>query len=356
MSIGLRIWQARRRRGLSLRELAERIGTVSHTTLSKYERGESTPDSATLIAIAQALQFDLSYFLRPTVVGDIEPAYRRKSRLSKKEEKRIIEDIRDWLERYLETEKIWGEDSGFKYPRSFPREVRSFDEVEEAAEALRKAWEIGMDPIDDLTGHLEDKGIRVGVLSSDEAFDACTFQADVDGGVPVIVTNESTPGDRQRFNLSHELGHIMLDIVEDQAEGFTAERACHRFAGAFLAPRLTLIADLGESRSRLSPHELYVLKQRYGLSMAALVYRAKDLGIISKGEAERLYRYFSLAGWRQREPGEAVPNEKPTRFRLLVLQAIAEDLIGPRRASELYKEGPLVTDEEKEALGELTTQ
>src|SRR5690606_2151278 len=102
----------------------------------------------------------------------------------------------------------------------------------------------------------EDKGIRVGVLSSDEAFDACTFQADVDGGVPVIVTNESTPGDRQRFNLSHELGHIMLDLVEDQAEGFTAARACHRVEGALRATRLSRIAALGAPRRRLRPHEL----------------------------------------------------------------------------------------------------
>src|SRR5690606_33974806 len=244
----------------------------SHTTLSKYERGDSNPDSGTLIRIAQALDFDLSFFLRPTLVGDIQPAYRKKDGLKKKEEQRIIEDIRDWLERYLETEKIWGEEPHFSNPKGFPRKVRSFDEVEEAAVALRKAWEIGLDPVDDLTGHLEDKGIRVGVLPADDAFDACAFKAEVDGGVPVIVTNQTGPGDRQRFNLAHELGHLMLDVVEDKAERFTEERACHRFAGAFLAPRPTITDDLGEHRKHLSPVELFVLKRRYGLSMSALIH------------------------------------------------------------------------------------
>lgn len=353
MSIGLRIKQARRRRGLALRALAERVGTVSHTTLSKYERGDSTPDSGTLIRIAQALDFDLAFFLRPTLVGDIRPVYRKKDGLKKKEEQQIIEDIRDWLERYLETEKIWGEEPHFSYPKGFPKKVRSFGDVEEAAVALRKAWEIGLDPLEDITGHLEDKGIRVGFLPADDDFDACAFEAEVDGGIPVIVTNRTGPGDRQRFNLAHELGHLMLDVVEDKAERFTEERACHRFAGAFLAPRPTITDDLGEHRKHLSPVELFVLKRRYGLSMSALIHRAYDLGIIPEAEMQKLYDSFKDLGWNRVEPGEEIPVEVPTRFRLLVLQALAEDLIGRRRATELYKEGPLTTPKEQEALGEL---
>lgn len=352
MSIGLRIKQARHRRGLALRALAGAVG-VSHTTLSKYERGESTPDSATLIRLARALDYGLDFFLRPNLVGEIRPAYRKKDGLSRKEAGRIIEEIRDWLERYLEAEKIRGEDPHFAFPEGFPRRVRSFEDVEQAALDLRAAWEIGLDPLDDLTGHLEDRGVRVGLIRATDDFTACAFEADVNGGLPVVVTNERGPGDRQRFSLAHELGHLMLDVAESKAERFTAERACHRFAGAFLAPRPALLEDVGEHRKHLSPVELFLLKQKYGMSMGALVHRAHALGIIPDAEKKRLYDDLDSLGWKAEEPDHPVPVEVPTRFRLLVLQALAEDLIGRRRAEELYKEGPLTTEEERRVLGPL---
>lgn len=351
MSIGLRIKQARLRRGLALRALAEQLGTVSHTTLAKYERGASTPDSGTLIRIAKALGFGLDFFLRPTVVGEIEPAYRKKEGLSRREERRIVEVIRDWLERYLEAEKIRGEEPHFSFPEGFPRSVCSFGDVEKAAIDLRKAWEIGLDPLDDLTGHLEDKGIRIGVIAADDAFDACAFRAEVNGGIPVIVTNEGGPGDRQRFNLAHELGHLMLRVEAGSEEKFDEERACHRFAGAFIAPLPLVVEDLGEHRKRLDLVELLMLKRRYGLSMSALIHRAHDLDIISLAEKTRLYEEMEQRGWKTREPDHPVATEVPTRFRLLVRQALGENLIGERRARELYKEGPLATEEERRALG-----
>ena len=352
-TIGLRIQQARRRRGLSLRDLAGAGAGVSATTLSKYERGESAPDSAALLRISKALGYGLDFFLRPVRVGEIQPAYRKGDGLSKKGERQVVEEVRDWLERYLEAERVWGGAHPFRRTEGCPYPVRSFDDVEDAAVRLRQSWEIGLDPVEDLTGHLEDNGVRVGRVAAPADFDACAFWADADGAVPVVATNRDRPGDRQRYNLAHELGHLVLAVEGDRAAGFTEEKACHRFAGAFLAPRPTLVADLGEHRKRLSPNELLILKQKYGLSMNALVYRARDLGVISEAEKGRLFDAFEAAGWRTEEPGEPVEAEEPTRLRLLVLQALAEGLIGRRRAEELYKGGPLTTSRERAALGAL---
>lgn len=352
-TIGLRIQQARRRRGLSLRDLAESGVNVSATTLSKYERGQSAPDSTTLIRISKSLGYGIDFFLRPIRVGEIQPAYRKGDKLSKKQEKQVIEEVRDWLERYLEAERVRGEAYPFERPTGSPYPVHSVDDVEEAALRLRASWQIGLDPIEDLTGHLEDNGVRVGRVATPNDFNACAFWADADGTIPVIATNRDRPGDRQRYNLAHELGHLVLDVKEDAAAGFDEEKACHRFAGAFLAPRPTLVADLGEHRKRLSPSELYILKQKYGVSMNALLYRAHDLGVIPESEKKRLFDEFAAAGWRTEEPGEAIEVEEPTRFRLLVLQALSERLIGRRRAEELYKEGPLTTPKEEEVLGSL---
>ncbi|MEL7170962.1 MAG: hypothetical protein AAGN64_16575 [Bacteroidota bacterium] len=83
--------------------------------------------------------------------------------------------------------------------------------------------------------------------------------------------------------------------------------------------------------------ELHDLKQKYGLSMQALAYRAKDLGIFSATLVDKIWKEFGQRGWRKDEPGERVPAERPARFRRLVQQALAEGIISERRAGQLYK-------------------
>ena len=333
MAIGAKIKQARKLRGLSQRDLAKRL-PVSDQTVSKYEREESLPDSTRLMEIADALDIDLSYFLRAPRVGSIEPAYRteRSSSMKVKEKDALIERIRDWLERYLEVESILHvDDLSFEWPEDVPYRVTSMNDVEEAALALRDAWNIGRDPIENLTERLEDKALRVGCLEAPDAFDACAFEAAVNGGIPVIVFNKDRPGDRQRFNIAHELGHLVLDVRED----LNVEKACHRFAGAFLVARDIFIQDVGEQRKRVSLRELELLKQKYGVSIQALVCRMKDLGIVSEYQAGKLFDWFEDSGHKKEEPVDPVPREHSQRFERMVEHALAEELISMRRAAEL---------------------
>jgi len=333
MAIGAKIKQARKLRGLSQRDLAERL-PVSDQTVSKYEREESLPDSARLMEIADALDIDLSYFLRAPRVGAIEPAHRaeRVSSMKVKETDALIERIRDWLERYLEVEAILSiDDLSFTWPSGVPYDVASMDDVEAAALALRDAWNIGRDPIENLTERLEEKSLRVGCLEAPEAFDAGAFEAAVNEGVPVIVFNKDRPEDRQRFNIARELGHLVLDIRGGLDEG----TACHRFAGAFIAPQTIFFQDVGEHRKRISLRELELLKEKYGMSMQALVYRMRDLGILNKHYAGRLLDRFEDSEHKREESGEPVPRERPQRFERMVEHALAEELISKRRAAEL---------------------
>ncbi len=331
MALGTRIEQARRLRGLGQRELADRIDR-SKTTVSKYEREITLPDSAKLMDIAEALDIDLSYFLRNPRVGDIEPAYRTFSSMLVKEENAIVERIRDWLERYLEVESILNVDAlDFEWPDGVPYDVETMEDVEQAALRLRDAWEIGRDPIENLTERLEDKALRVGSIEAPEDFDACAFEAQVNGGIPVIVYNEKYPGDRQRFSIAHELGHLVLEVGGELKE----EKACDRFSGAFLVPRDVFLNDVGEERRRISQRELELLKQKYGVSMQALVYRMKDLSILSDHHAGQIFRWFRKTGNHTEEPGDPVPRERPRRFERMVQHALAEELITDRRAAEL---------------------
>jgi len=178
---------------------------------------------------------------------------------------------------------------------------------------------------------LEDKGIKVGFVEADNDFDACTFNAENDGKIVVIITGYNMPGDRQRFSLARELGHLMLEPSGD----LDPEKAAYRFAGAFLVPEAIAQFELRDKRQTLGDYELHMLKDKYGLSMQAWICRAKDLGILPEERATAIFRKFKSMGWHLNEPGESLPSERPMRFDRLVMGALAEGIISEKRATEL---------------------
>lgn len=326
--IGERIRWARVGARMSLRELAQRVG-VSYEAIRKYEQGRLTPNSEMLLKLAYALGKPVDYF-RPSAIqiGSIQPVFRGHARRAKREEKAIEAYIRDWLERYLTVEQILGKVAQFEYPEGFPRAVRSFEDVEQAAIDLRHAWELGLDPIANLTETLEEHGIRVGEVQGCNGFDACAFFVQNNKALPVIIVTKDAPGDRQRFSLAHELGHLML-----HPEGtLDAESVANRFAGAFLAPQPIAKREL-EGGICLSL--LYALKHRYGMSMQAWIRRASDLCLLSMEEYAVWNRKVRKNGWHKSELGEQIPRERPSRFRRLVFEAYERELITASRASQL---------------------
>ena len=332
MSIAERIHQARGLRGLSLRALAEKV-SVSHAAIAKYESGEDTPSSGALLRLATALEVPLDFFFRASTVGEIQPAFRKRKALEGARLHHVEAEIRDSVERYLELEAIRRPQMspGFMPPQGFPRAVRDMEEVERAADDLRDAWQLGRDPIQDLTEVLEERGIKVVEVAGEDKFDACTFEIAVDGARGrVVALRSAMPADRHRFTLAHELGHLLLEAPE-----LDEERVANRFAGALLAPRERVIEELGTKRSRISPFELHALKHKYGLSMQAWVYRAHDLGVINDSTNRALHAWFRKNHVHRAEPGEELPRERPSRFFRLVLQALEEGQIGRQRASEL---------------------
>jgi len=322
-----------------LRKLADEIG-VSAMAISKYERDQDVPSSGVMLRLAQALKVKVEFFFRPSTVSVQLQAYRKHAVLGVKEQEAIQMRIQDWVERYLEVESLFPEE---QHAANLPlRKVTSLDEIETAALELRDHWSLGYDAIENLVQLLEDRGTKVGIISGLDHFDACTFKAD---GDPVIVTKDELSGDRQRFNLAHELGHLILDVQGD----LKPEQAANRFVGAFLVPAETARFELGANRTDLNINELHMLKHKYGLSMQAWIYRAKDLSIISENTATRLFQQFRANDWHRQEPGKPYPSETPMRMKRLIYRALAEDLISRSRAQELLGE-PLQLGWEVEAL------
>ncbi len=329
MSIGERIKSARIGAGLSQRALADRMG-MSAMAIAKYEKGTVVPKSGVLIRLAEALGVQVDFFFRSTSVALSLPQYRCRKELKKKEESRIHRQVRDWLERYLEIELIVGEEKPLDLLPPERCRVASLDDIETVAQTVREEWDLGLDPIENVMDVLEQHGVKVGVIEATDALDALTLY--YNDTTPVIAVNNDMPGDRQRFNLAHELGHLLLRIEGDIDE----EKAANRFAGAFLVPKEMAVRELGEKRRTITPQEFYLLKHKYGMSMSAWLHRAAELGIVTKPTADRLWRYFNARGWRREEPFDQVQPERPTHMEMLILRALGEEAIDEARARELF--------------------
>lgn len=328
MDIGPRIKLARAKAQMSLRELAEKVG-VTPMAISKFERGEVSPRQSTLIRLAQALSVNPEYFFREVTVETLAPAYRKQSKLNQKAQDAVEATIIETMERYLAVEEVLPDEG--PSPGDLPHyRVDSADGAEAVAEKVRKAWDLGFDPIEGLSARLEEHGVRVISVEGPDGFDG--YSCFANGELPVIAFNKQVPADRQRFSLAHELGHLVMETSSEVDE----ELAAHRFAAAFLVPAKTAYSALGRRRSNLSFDELIFLKEQYGMSLQAWIRRAADLSIIDQHTYGMLYRRLSTRGWRVTEPGK-VHEEEPTRLQMLVYRALAENLISPAYAATLLR-------------------
>lgn len=329
----IRLHRARKAAGLSLRGLGERVG-VSHAAIKKYEDGIAMPSSDILIGLSRTLNVRTEYFFRPERVALEGIEYRKRSSLPKKRLDAITHEVMDQIERRIELENLFPQSpvKAFATVEGLATSIIAMDQIEEIAEHVREAWDLGFDPIPDLIDVLETNGIRVFMIEADaeNKFDGLAARV---GGMPIIVVGRHWPGDRQRFTLAHELGHLMLEgrLLEDLNE----EMACNRFAGAFLFPRASVLQELGEHRNAIELKELGLLKEEFGLSMAGILYRARDLGIISPAYREEQAKLFRFKGWYRKEPGCDYPTEKAHIFEQLVFHALAEEYIGESKAAEL---------------------
>lgn len=330
---GERLEQARRLSGMSQQKLADLLG-VNKMTISKYENGVLNLSSERLIAVCDALGVGVDYFFRTAQVDLVgEPVFRKRKKLLRKEENTILLQSRDILERQKEVMQILNITPVSVYPAK-KSVVSSVEDAETLAEYIRSEWKLGLDPIENLMEVVEKNGFSVGVVDAPESFDALTVMSS-DGERLIVLRNE-VPGDRQRFTLAHELGHYFIE------GGADIEKSANLFAGALLVPRETLIADVGERRNNISLDELHDLKMKYGASMMAILYRMRDVGIISDTVLKRYQILFSKNKWRKVEPGTPYPDERPMKMRQWVNRAYGEGMISLSRRRELLYESVLL--------------
>ncbi|HRY32873.1 MAG TPA: XRE family transcriptional regulator [Bacteroidales bacterium] len=332
-----RLISARKMAGLSLQAVADKLDNIiSKQSLNKYEQGKMKPDSAVLISLAQVLGVSVDYFYsEPAVaVNLVNVEFREfRSKLTKSGQVGLQEKAKEVFERYFELENILNlneQPSFFTYSRP----ICTIQDAEDAAKSLRIDWELGYDPIPDVVEMLEDKGYKVAEIDAPPAFNGLKAESN---GQKVIVLRKSREGEdivRKRFTALHELAHHSLTFPDDIEEK-KKERLCHAFACAVLYPEEMAHKELHRDRFHFYQNELVYIKERWGISIAALFSRALTLGIIN----DYVYKKF-IIGYKARklhepgkEPGRFRSNEVPVRFNRLIYLALAKEIISVNEAA-----------------------
>ncbi len=334
--IGERIRQARLLAGLTLEEVAGQVSlhgqSITRAGLSKYETNKSIPKSVFLLLLARILNVKSSYFWDQTSINVEWVAFRKHAQLPLRQQDQIKATALKQVESYIWLQNILNkvEKPNFMKPQS----VKNATEVESLAEKVRRSWKIDLLPIDSMIQTIEDHGGIV-VTAPAEGIKFDGLAGWVNKTYPLLISNSAISNDRFRFNLAHELGHILL---QNSTKSRETESYAHRFAAAFLVPARKAYEELGSKRRNLGFGELRLLKRKYGMSMQAWVRRASDLGIIDSAEYKRQCIRFSSLGMKKVEPDDHPVSEEPHKLTLMTLRALAEGMITKEKAEELCAE------------------
>ncbi len=296
---GGRLRIARELRGFSQSSLAE-LANLSGAAVGQFEKGASTPNARSLDSLSAALRFPIAYFRNDRALDQVDkPAFFRSSRsTSVKDQKRaraFAELVRDFT---------LGVESEVELPRldipRFPTRCEGLvsANVEAIAQLVREEWSLSTDePIEDVVVLLERHGVVV-TRAEFEAQKIDAFSVAFDDRPVVVLCSDKGLRDRSRFDASHELGHLVMHSSADCGKK-VAESQANQFAAAFLMPRDGIMKELPD---RVDWIKLIQLKRRWGVSIGALLVRAKTLGTISNDVYVQAIKAMSARGWKTREP------------------------------------------------------
>ena len=343
-----RLTQARQICKLSKTELHQAVG-VSAAAIGQYERGEMKPRAETIALLADALRVPPGFFAhgRPRAQIDIaEASFRRLRSTSLAQQQQATAYVEQaWeLSCYLE--------DSVEFPAldlpgwALPDSDDTPDPVT-AARSIRKHWDLGHGPIEHLVYQLEQHGILTVFFSMKQEGDP-DDKSRIDAFSttalprPMVVLTPDKANDvmRHRFSAAHELGHIVLHHGR-QGTDSQMERQADMFAAELLTPN-DVIRD--QLPGRLNFDKLEEISQWWGVSVHSLVYRSKELELISESTARRAYMTLSSLP-RRPLPIRDFPGERPELLKNAIelldtvgvtLTQIAADLqMSPRHVRRL---------------------
>jgi Zn-dependent peptidase ImmA (M78 family)/transcriptional regulator with XRE-family HTH domain len=335
---------ARELRRMTQAELARSAVEAGHpngltaTAVSQFELGAAVPTVVTLKALVAALKIDATFLSYAAVDDEANlPAFFRSLRSTPAQERKYARNVVQLVHRLA---VVLDQHVGLP-PRDVPRiPCDPFDDAdvrraaaEDAARAVRKAWRIDRGPVADVVRTIESHGIVcTRLLFRDERVDA--FSVNFSDHPVAVLATDKDKWDRSRFDAAHELGHL---VMHDEAAGVPeAERQAHEFAAAFLMPARD-VQDVLPAHADW--RRLMDLKNEWGVSIAALLMRARTLGIMAETTYVSATKMMSARGWRRHEPVDGTP-ETPA----LLHDALARSRRRHVAAEELRREAAIPLD------------
>ena len=350
---GERLRSARMYRSLTLTELAKRTD-ISKQSLSLYENGNNIPDYMKVKSLALELNFPYEHFFQiDNYLAKTETTYFR-SLTSATKKDRIAQSIK--LEYVAKIYEILFEFISFPklnlpmvhfvgYDDIFECESKeAIEEIENIAAKVREHWNIGSEPIKDLQYILETNGIIItGFSTNENKIDAFSQRTIVEENnlYFIAIALGNRPEGRIHFDMAHELGHILLhpwseDLELIPKDEFKArERQANMFASAFLLPRESFGKDISSYPNDLKYYQF--LKNKWKVSIQAMIYRAHQLEIISNNQYQYLMRQVSKNGWRLKEPDDIPYYLNESIFQGAIDLLIEENVFTAKEILELFK-------------------
>lgn len=301
-----RLEQALAARGLTKGQLASLVG-VAASTVTKWCKGDQSPEAETFDRLALVLNVSPEWLTRPVLRAVTTPLYRSNAAALKSARAK------------LEARTEWGQESALllssyvDYPeiklpvRHFqdPEQISNQD-IEAAAEECRALWQLGRGPIQDLMLAAEGAGILVVKEETEiSAIEGLSCWSQELNRPLVFLSSDKANGFRSRFDLAHEIGHLVLHKhvprADERDRYNQMERQAHWFAGALLLPAETFAAEV---RVPTNLDNLLILKQRWGASVAAMMMRLHALGLLTDDEKLTLFKRRSARWGSKAEPGD----------------------------------------------------
>lgn len=317
-NLARRLREARREAGLSTRAVCAKLTkrlAVSHTTLASYENGVTSPPIDVLAALADVYHRPLNWFLdnRETLTGFRYRNLRQRAPIT---EVRQFEALAGkWADAYLKLDQFLSSPAQRRV--KLPTADISLPASELSLNIRHNVLRIDdSEGIDNVVKVLESFSAWALEVHTSLGIDGASAQH---GSDTVIIFNPDIPNDRLRLTAAYELACILYrDLQKEMALTSAAvEKRAYEFATSLLLPHSQLV-EAFKDKSLL---KLFEYKERFGVSLAAMIHMAETTRLISTTISRAMWSEVVKRGWQRNEPGY-VWRDRAISFEMMLDSAI----------------------------------
>lgn len=354
--LGERLADARKRAKLTQAQLAAQLG-VARTTIVAMEKGERRPSNAEIVRIAEIIRASVHDLLREGAVrAEVSPRFRMGSTArTAAPVQDAVERLRVLGSRYVELERLHNlrrmrapleSLQTYRVELGAPSGLDPKMEGEDAARTVRGILGLGDEPAVDLDDRFEaEAGLRIFYLDQLPAkLAAFLIWSDELGAC--VALNHAHPVERQRWSLTHELGHFLRDreagdVLENgDSSQQPGEVFPEAFTKEFLLPTAGVRKRFAERcrSGKFTPVDLHALAKTFGVSFQAMALRLEELRLLPRGSYEKIVqsrvRPHDLGPREMASKASLVRLGLPERYVALAVSAYEQELLSESELAE----------------------